>query len=313
MNKAPVKLIPAFKDYLWGGKLLKERYNKECSLNKVAESWELSTHPDGESIIAEGEFKGLKLSEYIEKNEGCTGERADRFGYFPILIKFIDAYDNLSIQVHPDDEYALRVEGEFGKTEMWYIAECEEGASLYYGVNREITKEEFRERIYNNTVLEVLNCVSVKKGDVLFIPAGTIHAIGKGIVIYEIQQNSNTTYRVYDYDRRDKNGNTRELHIEKALQVTNLFPSKSFKVNAEDKNLLANCKYFTVYRYDINGQLDIEIDIGSFRSVTVIEGSNNLVLDDIMLSLKKGDTVYVPAQDGVLRFTGNGSIIVAHI
>lgn len=313
MDKTPVKLIPAFKDYLWGGRRLADNYNKKCSMDKVAESWELSTHPDGESIIAEGEFKGLKLSQYIEKNIGCIGKRAEEFERFPILIKLIDAYDNLSLQVHPDDEYALRVEKEYGKTEMWYILECEEGASLYYGMNREITKEEFRNRVENNTVLEVLNRVPVKKGDVFFIEAGTIHAIGSGIVICEIQQNSNTTYRVYDYDRRDKDGNARELHIDKALEVTKLSPSMSFKADTKDENLLAKCRYFTVYRYDINGCKDIATDAGSFRSLTVTEGNITLDLSNSVISLKKGDTIFVPAQDGVMRLAGKGSVIFAYV
>ena len=214
INMKPIKLAPAFKDYLWGGTKLKTEFDKKSDLQKVAESWELSTHKDGQSIVANGEFKGLTLSEYIEKNgRECIGKNAMAFEFFPILIKFIDAADNLSVQVHPSDEYALSNEGEYGKTEMWYVLDCEKDAFLYYGLNREITKEEFAERIKENMLLEVLNKVKVNKGDVFFINSGTIHAIGKGIVICEIQQNSNTTYRVYDYDRRDKNGNTRELHV----------------------------------------------------------------------------------------------------
>lgn len=313
MDKTPIKLIPAFKNYLWGGRQLVDSYNKKCNLDKVAESWELSTHADGESVVEQGTFKGRKLSEYIEKNTGCIGERAGAFERFPILIKLIDAYDNLSVQVHPDDEYALRVEKEYGKTEMWYILECEEGASLYYGVNREITKEEFRTGIENNTILEVLNCVPVKKGDVFFIEAGTIHAIGKGIVICEIQQNSNTTYRVYDYDRKDKDGNGRELHIDKALEVTKLSPSEPFKKDENDENLLARCKYFTVCRYDIDGCESIPIDDGSFRSLTVTDGNVALTVEENVILMKKGDTVFVPAQDGVMKIKGNGTVIVAYV
>lgn len=195
------KLSPAFKDYLWGGTKLREVYGKKCDYDKVAESWELSTHKAGESRLTAGGINGPTLSEYFEK-AGCSvlGENCGKFEDFPVLIKFIDAKEPLSIQVHPSDEYAMRVEHEYGKTEMWYIMDCEPNAFLYFGVNREVTKEEFRERIENNTVLEVLNRVDVHKGDVFFIESGTIHAIGAGIMICEIQQNSNCTYRVYDYD-----------------------------------------------------------------------------------------------------------------
>lgn len=313
MDKTPVKMIPAFKDYLWGGRRLIDNYNKNCNMDKAAESWELSTHPDGESVVAEGKYENMKLSEYISANSGCIGDRAEKFDNFPILIKLIDAYDNLSVQVHPDDEYALKIEKEYGKTEMWYILECDEGATLYYGVNRELTADELKHRIENNTVLEVLNKVHVKKGDVFFIEAGTIHAIGKGIVICEIQQNSNTTYRIYDYNRRDKAGKPRELHIEKALQVTKLSPQTAFLPDENDKNLLAKCKYFTVYSYNVNGCEKVKTDCGSFRALTVTDGNITLNLNDNMIAMKKGDTVFVPAQDGVMNFTGLGTVIVSYV
>ena len=246
----PVKLTPAFKDNIWGGTRLKTEYNKHTDMKIVAESWELSTHKDGESRINGGEYDGLKLSEYIEKiGKDKLGKRALEFNYFPLLIKFIDAKNNLSIQVHPDDEYALKHEGEYGKTEMWYIMDAEKGSYLYYGFNRSITKEEYEKRISDNTLLEVLNKVEVKKGDMFFIPSGTVHAIGSGILICEIQQNSNTTYRVYDYDRRDANGNPRQLHIKQAIDVSCLEPSPEQKaptIIADGVEELAKCKYFTV-------------------------------------------------------------------
>ena len=225
MNLYPMKLTAPCKDYLWGGNRLREEYGKVSDADKIAESWELSCHKDGQSVIADGEFKGLTLSELIEKQgKEVLGDNCKKFDNFPILIKLIDAKDNLSVQVHPNNDYALRVEGEYGKTEMWYIVDCEEGASLYYGFSREISKEEFVERIEQKTLLEVLNKVEVQKGDVLFIEPGTIHAIGKGNLIAEIQQNSNVTYRVYDYGRKGADGKERDLHIEKALQVTKRIP-----------------------------------------------------------------------------------------
>ena len=211
---AVFRLTPAFKDYIWGGTRLRDEYGKKCDYDKVAESWELSCHKDGASVVADGEDKGFTLAEYIDKHgKAVLGTDCEKFENFPILIKLIDAKDNLSVQVHPDNEYALRVEGEYGKTEMWYIVDCDEGATLLYGFKHEISKEEFAERIADNTLLEVTNAVPVKKGDVFFIQAGTLHAIGKGILIAEIQQNSNTTYRIYDYGRVGKDGKPRELHL----------------------------------------------------------------------------------------------------
>lgn len=315
MNTKPIKLSPAFKDYLWGGTKLKTSYNKKSDLDIVAESWELSTHKDGQSIVNGGEFDGLTLTEYIEKNSGCIGTNAGKFSYFPILIKFIDALGNLSIQVHPDDEYALRVEGEYGKTEMWYILECDDNAYLYYGVNREISKEEFKSRIENNTLLEVLNKVPVHKGDVFFIPAGTIHAICSGIVICEIQQNSNTTYRVYDYDRRDKNGNPRELHIDKAIEVSRLTPSPALAKadNSSKDAVLASCDKFTVRRLIVDEPMKVSIDTSCFHSLIVTEGSGLLSINGEKYELTKGDSFFIPAQDSEYTLDGDCCVILSYV
>lgn len=307
----PVKLVPAFKDYLWGGNKLVTDFNKKCDMEKVAESWELSAHKDGESVVGNGAFKGLKLSEYIEKNEHCVlGTAAEKFRNFPVLIKFIDAKEPLSIQVHPDDEYALANCGEFGKTEMWYILDCDEGAYLYYGFNREITKEEFEKRICDNTLLEVLNKVYVKKGEVYFIKSGTVHAIGKGIVICEVQQNSNTTYRVYDYDRTDKDGNKRPLHIKQAVKVANTGIADNYKRNG---SILAKCKYFTVEEIDVNEKETIRISEESFKSLIVVEGSGELFCRDESLKIQKGDSVFVPAQDAVVSVSGKCRLIASYV
>lgn len=310
MKNIPVKLLPAFKDYLWGGTKLKTEYNKKTDLQKVAESWELSTHKDGESIIADGEFKGKKLSEYISAND-VLGKRAKAFDFFPILIKFIDAKDNLSVQVHPDDEYSLKNNGEYGKTEMWYVLGAEEGATLYHGFKKKITKEEFSERIKNNTLLEVLNKVPVKKGDVFFIESGTVHAIGAGIMICEIQQNSNTTYRVYDYGRRDKDGNTRPLHIEQAIEVANLEQPEKQKDLPE--NILARCKYFTVEKHDIKGKFSFNVTEDCFKSVIVTEGAAKLIYDNGELDLEKGDSVFIPAENAEITVKGDCEIIISYV
>ena len=313
MNCSPIKLTPAIKDYLWGGRRLITDFNKKTDLEKAAESWELSTHPDGESIVSDGDFKGLTLTEYISKNGGneCIGTKAAEFDFFPILIKLIDAKDNLSIQVHPDDEYALEVEKEYGKTEMWYIVDCEEDSYLYYGLNCEVSKEEFEKRIKENTLLEILNKVPVHKGDVFFIPSGTIHAICSGILICEIQQNSNTTYRVYDYDRRGADGKPRDLHIEKAIAVSNLFPAPELK-KTED-NTLASCKYFTVKKIDCNNEAKIQLDKTCFRSLVILSGDGELTLNNETMTFTKGESIFIPAQDGELSLNGSFEAVLSYV
>jgi len=316
-NLNPVKLKPAFKDYLWGGTNLKTKFNKKSDLDIVAESWELSTHKDGESVVFGGEYDGLKLSEYIEKiGRDKLGKKALGFDYFPLLIKFIDAKKSLSIQVHPDDEYALKNEGEYGKTEMWYIMDCEEGAFLYYGFNREITKDEFEKRIAENTILEVLNKVEVKKGDVFFIKSGTVHAIGAGIIICEIQQNSNTTYRVYDYDRRDAQGNTRPLHIRQAIEVSNLTTppaQEGAKLLSEGDRVLAECEYFTTRKIDVDGEKTIQIDDECFRSVIVLDGNAKITVGDCTVNADMGESVFIPAQNAECKISGKCEIILSYV
>lgn len=317
----PIKLKPAFKDYLWGGTRLRDDFGKECSFEKIAESWELSCHKDGNSLVENGEFKGLTLSQYIEKaGKSVLGTNCSRFEYFPILIKLIDAKDNLSVQVHPDNEYALRVEGEYGKTEMWYVVDADEGASLLYGFKHEISKDEFKRRIEDNTLLEVTNSVPVKKGDVFFIKSGTLHAIGKGILIAEIQQNSNTTYRIYDYGRVGADGKPRQLHVEKAVDVTELRQAKPYPVsepvakNGYTEKLLASCEYFTVNALEIDDAAELNASDGSFVSILVLDGGCELSAYGCeTLMLKKGDSVFVPAGLGNFTITGKCSAVMTTI
>ncbi len=314
-----MKLTPAFKDYIWGGTKLRDEYGKKCDFSKVAESWELSCHKDGNSTIDSGEWKGTTLAEYVEKaGKAVLGTDCGKFENFPILIKLIDAKDNLSVQVHPDNDYALRVEGEYGKTEMWYVVDCDPGASLLYGFTHEISKEEFKERIENNTLLEVTNRVEVHPGDVFFIDAKTLHAIGKGILIAEIQQNSNTTYRVYDYGRVGADGKPRQLHIEKALDVTRLAPPSrpAGKPQGEKENfdgytsvLLASCEYFTVHEMEISEKAVLCADEKSFHSILVLDGSLTLSMDGEEMALKKGDSVFIPAGAGEYALAGKGKLV----
>lgn len=319
----PMLMKPAFKDYIWGGTRLRDDFGKDCDFDKVAESWELSCHKDGNSVIANGEFAGMSLSEYIEKQgKAVLGTNCARFENFPVLIKLIDAKDNLSVQVHPDNEYAQRVEGEYGKTEMWYVVDADEGATLLYGFKHEISKEEFRERIENNTLLEVTNAVPVKKGDVFFIRSGTLHAIGKGILIAEIQQNSNTTYRIYDYGRVGKDGKPRELHIDKALDVTKLCPAEPYPetewVTADSKTgwkkkLLSSCEYFTVNALDIPESAELTADEKSFVSLLFLDGTSTISYDGGKLDVKKGDSVFIPAGFGSFKIDGKCSAVMTTI
>ena len=303
-----MKLKPALKDYLWGGQKLKTEYNIESNLEKVAEAWVLSTHKDGPSVILNGDLKGKTLTEAIEAlGTDWLGENSKKFNYFPILIKLIDAKDDLSVQVHPNDEYALKNEGEFGKTEMWYIVDCEEDAALYYGFNRQISKEDFRKKIADNTITEVLNRVKVKKGDVFFIPAGTIHAIGKGILIAEIQQNSNTTYRVSDYGRLGADGKPRPLHIDKAIEVTDLtLPPKTEKY---ENGILAECNYFNVRIFSTDETTEITVDDDSFSALLCLEGE--VSFDGI--TIKKGESAIIPASKGTIKFSGKATLIESRV
>lgn len=316
----PVKLAPAFKDYLWGGTKLRTEFNKNCDYEKIAESWELSCHKDGPSTLCSGDDSGLTLSEYIEKHgREVLGTNCKKFDNFPVLIKLIDAKDNLSVQVHPDNEYALRVEGEYGKTEMWYIVDCEPGATLLYGFEKEISKEEFLRRIEDNTLLDVVHSVPVKKGDVFFIQAGTLHAIGKGILIAEIQQNSNTTYRVYDYGRVGADGKPRQLHVEKAAEVTELAPAKPYPEQPVEQKegytsrLLSQCEYFHVSLIDVSTTASMTVDSSSFQHLLILEGFVTLTHDGREMKISKGESVFLPAGMGDYSVVGECQMILTTV
>ena len=316
----PLLLKPAMKDYLWGGTKLKEEWGFETDKNIAAEAWLLSSHRDGDGIVANGELKGKAFSEVLSLwGKEALGERAEKFSYFPILIKFIDAKQSLSVQVHPDDEYALKNEGEFGKSEMWYIVDCEEGAELIYGFKENISKEEFERRIKDNTLPEVCNYVPVKKGDVFFIEAGTLHAIGAGILICEVQQNSNSTYRVWDFGRVGADGKPRELHIDKALDVTKCEkPTRPYgRVgeivgNENDfKRELVNCDLFKSGIMKISEKGTIETN-GSFTSLIFLDGEAEVKWNEGSFNAKKGDSVFVPAGMEV-KIKGNAELLYAYV
>jgi mannose-1-phosphate guanylyltransferase/mannose-6-phosphate isomerase len=311
-----VKLSPAFKDYLWGGTRLRDDYDKKCDYDIIAESWELSAHPDGQSIVASGRHKGLPFGVYLEVvGKEVLGWKCQSMIDFPLMVKFIDAKGDLSIQVHPDDDYALEHEHQYGKNEMWYILDCEPGSSLYMGFNRDVSREEVERRVRDNTIMEVLNRVPTHPGDVFFIPAGTVHAIGAGNLICEIQQSSNCTYRLYDYDRKDKYGNRRELHIEKALCVLNCKKYNWQKSEEEfkDRSVVSRCKYFEMAVYDVKSVLPITVDESRFLSVVCVEGKGSIYCNGVKETLKRGDSIFVKAQDDKVYIEGMMKVIISHI
>lgn len=317
-----LKLKPALKDYLWGGTKLKTDFGFESDMEKVAEGWMLSCHKDGENIVENGKYKGMTLSEVIaDCGKDVLGENGRKFDFFPILIKLIDAKNDLSVQVHPDNEYALKNEGEYGKTECWYILDCDENAELIYGFKEKISSEEFKERIENNTFLDVVNKVKVSKGDLFFIEAGTLHAIGRGILLAEIQQNSNSTYRVYDYNRRDKNGNLRELHTDKAIDVTCCeSPAYGIKPIGEKQSfdgfstqLLTECKLFSVTNVDVTDKAELTADGKSFVSLLVTDGSGKISCSDEKFDVKKGDSFFIAASSGKILIEGHLSVIKTRV
>jgi len=313
----PVKLNPEFKEIIWGGNKLKTDYNKVSDLKNIAESWELTVRNDGMNTICGGEFDGFTMKEYIKKVgfSVVTDKELDRF---PLLIKFIDAEDNLSIQVHPDDEYALEKANSLGKTEMWYVIDAKPDAKLVYGLKPGCDVKSLGEAISNGTVEDQLNYVSVKKGDVFFIPSGLVHAIGSGILLAEIQQNSNITYRVYDYNRLGKDGKPRELHITDALNVIvnksdhDINKIRYFKGD-KSSTCLASCEFFTVDRYVINDKIILNTTKESFNSVLCLEGNGKIIYKDEEFNLVKGDSYFIPANIGDYEIIGNVEIIVSKI
>lgn len=300
-----LKLVPECKNYIWGGTKLKDKYGKNSSNDKIAETWELSFHKDGKTKIKTGEA----LESVLTKED--LGKNCSDFSFFPVLAKFIDAQSNLSVQVHPSDEYALREENSFGKTEMWYIVEAEKGAGIYLGFNRKVTSTEYEDAIKNNTLTDLLNFYEVETGKCYFIPSGTIHAIGAGCLICEIQQNSNLTYRVYDYGRVDASGNPRELHINKAIQVTNLdeFSIRNVDLLRNRERVLALNKYFTVTEICTSSVKKVNIDPGTFKAFICIEGNGKIGTE----SVRKGETVFVGASNDIIEFEGEMKLIMTEI
>ena len=297
-----VKLKPAVKDYIWGGNYF-QKFNKGIGLERVSECWELSVRENDSSIIASGKDIGKPLVDLISKED--IGPVMERFPYFPLLIKLIDAKENLSVQVHPSDDYALRYENSFGKSEMWHIISADEGSGLYVGLNKDYKKEDIQKALEEGTILECLNFFKVKPGDTFVINPGTIHAIGKGVRLIEIQQNSNLTYRLYDYNRVDKNGQPRELHIAKALEVIDYHKYES--VSKKD-GLLTDNQYFTVKEVNFDKELEISANEKAFVSFTFLDGEG--MVEDIPFN--KYDTFFLPYQKKC-SIKGKGRVVISTV
>ena len=326
MESLPFLLKPAPKDYLWGGSRLNDDFGKEIDCSPLAETWECSTHPDGQSFVASGEYTGNQLGKVLEMHPEWLGshplQTTGGKPELPILIKLIDAKEDLSVQVHPDDAYALEHEYSLGKTEMWYVLAAKKNAKLVYGFNQRVNREQVQKALATGQIEKYLNHVSVQKDDVFFIEAGTVHAIGAGCLIAEIQESSNITYRLYDYDRIDKNGKKRPLHFEKALDVVKLNSSniprqpmrllRYKKGNANE--LLTRCKYFQVERMLLNTEVhrnltDFRTGNNSFHALLCIEGCGVLFGEGFMLNFFRGDCVFVPANSIPLKFHGQAQLL----
>ena len=305
-----MKMSPAFKGYLWGGTKLKSDYNKQSDFNIIAESWELSCHPNGKSVIMNGPLAGKTLDAVLENDfTDILGRNCHGMTKFPLLIKLIDAQADLSVQVHPDDTFALKHEGEFGKTEVWIILDCEPGASIYYGLRRKVTRRVLRYCIKFQSLITLLKKIEVNKGDVFFISPGTIHAIGAGIVIAEIQQNSDVTYRLYDYNRRDAKGYPRPLHTAKGAHCADLEP---VAVSEPPEGFLTTCEYFSVKSLKVSGAKNCHAGDDSFQALLITEGEGFVRHGDNEIEITKGDCLFVPANLGDYEITGNCELLVSY-
>lgn len=320
MRLYPLKLSYVPVELIWGGRRLIDAWGKKCEFSKLAETYELTLRDDGKiSRIENGEDAGLSLKEYIEKRGNIVVSDNFNGNRFPLLIKFIDAADRLSVQVHPDDIYADSVENDSGKTEIWYIVDAEPGAKIVYGLKNGVTREDFSDAVADLDIDRVLNYVEVKPGESYFVPSGMVHAIGKGILIAEIQQNSDLTYRVYDYGRIGADGKPRQLHVGKALDVVRPFAANeidairySKKNGANDSKILADSEYFKVLH--ITKSETLCADNKSFHSILVLADGSELVCGEEHYKLSRGDSWFLPAGIGEYKIQGgNIDVIVSSI
>ena len=315
-----LKLVPVGKDYLWGGTRLRENYGKQIDLNPLAETWECSVHPDGQSIVVNGSFVGMTLAEVFRRKPEYLGTKVGENKELPILVKFIDAKQDLSVQVHPDDDYARKHEGDNGKTEMWYVLEADESASLIYGFEHPVTRELLQKAITEGDLDKHLHKVRIQKGDCFYVPAGVVHGIGAGALIAEIQESSNVTYRVYDYGRVDKNGQKRPLHFDKAVSVMDMQP-----VNVEQKKnrfiryypgcsreIICRCRYFETEHIQVRRGFSFIARDESCQVILCLDGEGQVeTVDDRKrpIVFRKGDCLFIPAGIGRCFVMGEAELL----
>ena len=313
MMQEPMFLKPVFQEKIWGGSRLKSVFGFDIPNDKIGEDWAISAHPHGVSVVENGEFKGQKLDDLWKEHKELFGHPTEPV--FPLLIKILDAEDELSVQVHPDDAYGMKHEGELGKTECWYIIDAEPGAEIIYGHHAK-TREELAEMIKKGRWDDLLKKVPVKKGDFFYVPSGTIHAIGKGIMILETQQSSDTTYRVYDYDRKDASGQKRELHIQQSIDVTTV-PAKTPELQIKEVRkgqssivTYLETDFFNVYEWDIKGITSFKKQ-APYTLATVIDGAGELIVDNQTYLLEKGTSFILPNEINEWTVQGELTIIAS--
>ncbi|MFT4416269.1 mannose-6-phosphate isomerase, class I [Fredinandcohnia humi] len=316
MVKEPIFLTPLFQERIWGGTKLRTEFGYDIESNFTGECWAVSAHPNGQSVVRGGQFDGKTLGELWSEHRELFGEAEGEV--FPLLTKILDANLDLSVQVHPDDEYAGKNEnGELGKTECWYVIDAEEDAEIIFGHTAQ-TKEQFAEMIERGEWDDLLRRVKVKKGDFFYVPSGTVHALCAGVLILETQQSSDTTYRVYDYDRVDLLGKKRDLHIEKSIDVTTV-PHEDFPVEPRVESIVGATittfveeKYFSVYKWDVTGSAEFTQD-KPFLIGSVLKGAGEIVIDGESYSVEKGDHFILPSGVGEYRVKGELELIVSHL
>lgn len=316
-NMEIMKLLPAGKDYLWGGTRLREEYGKKINLEPLAETWECSVHPDGLSVVANGQYAGKTLADVLKIHPEYLGSKK-KDKEFPILVKFIDAKKDLSVQVHPSDEYAKIHEKQNGKTEMWYVMDATEDASLIYGFEHPVTKEQLSEAVKDGTLGKHLHKAKIEKGDVYYVPAGTVHGIGAGTLIAEIQESSNVTYRVYDYDRIDKNGKKRELHFDKATEVMDMSVAPDITQKPKlihcypgcSRQILSRCKYFEVEKIVVQHGCSFSVLDTSFQVVLCLNGEGGIEVESNRpVRFTKGDCIFLPSGIGRCHLLGEAELL----
>lgn len=311
----PIFLKEVYKDYLWGGQRLKKEFNKESTFENIAESWEVAANKNGDNIVLNGMYKDLSLKQLYEDvniKETIFGTKSLAFPTFPILIKFIDALRDLSIQVHPDDKFLDNKREITSKNEAWYVIDCEDNSQIICGIN---TKDKNLDTIIKSDNIEkYLKFIDIKKGDMIFIPAGLVHAIKGKILVYEVQQNNDTTYRIYDYNRLDKNGKKRKLHINEALTAIkpNYKPTIVKENNNQFQQLIKN-NCFNIFRITINNYYEDMSSSESFYTISIIEGTGKIICNNMEYPLEKGDSFIIPATLGKYTLKGNMKIIKVSI